>query len=109
MFSPPLLQRRLAPVALLLVALLTGCGTSLYLGKVRAADEKFQEAEKLEAHKYAPYEYYGAEIRLAEARRLAAEAEYGMAMKLADEAKVLSGQAVSKSKEARQKTQGSQK
>lgn len=87
--------RRASPLWLLVSALwLAGCGNTLYVLHINAAEERFQEARKLEAEQRAPYEYYGAEARLREARLQAAEAEYGNASKLAQEARKWANRAV---------------
>lgn len=89
------LPDRLACAALVtLLAFTAGCGTTLYISKIRQANEAFEEAKAIGAEERAPYEYYGAEVRLAEAKRLAAVAEYGTAVKLAEEARRLSETAI---------------
>jgi len=73
----------------LLVALgfvISGCGNTLYLVQVNRAERHFQEAQELGAEKHAPYEYYSAQARINEAHRQAAQAEYGPASDLSDEA-----------------------
>lgn len=83
-------QRRgnsLATVMLVAIASLSsGCGNTLYLVQANRAERNFQEAVELGADVYAPYQYYSAKLRLEEARRQAAQAEYGAAADLSDEA-----------------------
>lgn len=78
-----------------------GCGNTLYLVEVNNAEEDLQEAKELGAERYAPYEYYAAEARLDEAKEQAAQAEYGNASQLSDEASILAESAIVKSKKAR--------
>ncbi len=82
---------------------LSGCGNTLYLVQVSQAEEAFEEAKELGAEKVAPYEFYGAEARLKEAREQAAHAEYGNAAKLSDEATALANRAVLLTKNSRLK------
>jgi hypothetical protein len=79
----------------------SGCGNTLYLVQVNQAEEDLQEAKELGAERYAPNEFYSAEARLAEAKEQAAQAEYGNASQLSDEASILAESAVVKSKKAR--------
>ena len=52
---------RLSTLALVLAVVGAGCGPFGYLKKVaRDASKVVEEAEQLEAEKYAPYEYWGA-------------------------------------------------
>lgn len=81
-------------LVLFLAAFAGGCGTTLYISKIRAANEAFEQAKAVGAEEKSPYEYYGAEVRLHEAKKLAAIAEYGSAIRLADEARSLSETAV---------------
>lgn len=105
MISLPRLPARLTHVPLMLaaVAVLASCGTTLYISKIRQANEAFEQAKAVGAETRAPYEYYGAEVRLEEAKRLAAVAEYGTAVKLAEEARLLSETAI---QEIEAKTKG---
>ncbi len=64
----------------------SGCGNTLYLVKVNQAEKDFREAQELGAEQHAPYEYYSAKARLQEAKVQAAQAEYGPAAELSDEA-----------------------
>lgn len=85
----------------LVCALMSGCATPFYVTRLRSAEENFEEAKKLEAERYAPYEFYAAEARLNESRRLASEAEYGTALTLAEQAEDLAKVAVQHSRDAR--------
>jgi len=77
------------------LALLAGCGPFGYLSKVaKDASRAVAEAERAEAPKYAPYEYWGAVTYLEQAKVLMAYSEYersfdygGRAKQLAEEAK----------------------
>ncbi len=86
----------------------TGCGNSLYLVQVSRAERNFQEAKELGAERYAPYEYYSAKVRLEEAKRQAAEAEYGNASDLSDEATEFSSKAIVISKKAKDPAKNSE-
>ncbi len=89
----PKLQRPF--VALLAVATIAGCGPFGYLSKVaKDASRAVADAERAEAPKYAPYEYWGAVTYLEHAKILMAYSEYersfdygGRAKQLAEEAK----------------------
>lgn len=85
----------------MLLATTTGCGSTLYLAQVRQAERRFGEASELGAEKLAPYEYYSAKTRIAEARHQAAHAQYGVAVRLSKEARQFSEQAIAGSKKAR--------
>ena len=93
----------------LVCALVSGCATPFYMTRLRSAEENFEEARKLEAERYAPYEFYGAEARLNESRRLASEAEYGSAITLAEQAEDLAKAAVKNSRDARNRASEAKK
>ena len=84
-----------APVMGLALALVAGCGPFGYLSKVaKDASRAVADAERAEAPKYAPYEYWGAVTYLEQAKVLMAYSEYersfdygGRAKQLAEEAK----------------------
>lgn len=76
----------------------TGCGSSVYLVRVSQAEEAFEEAKGLGAEESAPYEYYSAKVRIAEAKRQAAQAEYGNAAHLSREARGYSVLAIERAK-----------
>ena len=92
MSSPKLERSFVAAIALALVA---GCGPFGYLSKVaKDASRAVADAERAEAPKYAPYEYWGAVTYLEQAKVLMAYSEYersfdygGRAKQLAEEAK----------------------
>jgi hypothetical protein len=65
---------------------LTGCGNSLYALRANSASAKLQEARSAGAEQRAPYEYNLANEHLQAAMSEAAEADYGDAYELADEA-----------------------
>ena len=81
----------------------TGCGSAVHLVKERRAQRHFEEARELGAEQFAPYEYYSAKVRIAEAKRQAAYAEYGTAGRLSDEAAEFSLEAVQIAKKARRR------
>ena len=70
----------------------------LYLVQVGRAERDFHEAKDLGAEKTAPYEYYSAKVRIEEAKRQAAQAEYSNAAKLSDEADTYAAKAIELSK-----------
>jgi hypothetical protein len=78
-----------------------GCGNTLYLVQVTQAEEAFEEARELGAEQYSPYEYYAAEVRLKEAKMQAAQAEYGNASDLSDEATEYAERAIVNAKKSR--------
>jgi len=89
MHVPPLLVRLALTLSLVLPTALS-CGPAAYLANIREANEVFEQAKAEGAEEQCPYEFYGAEVRLAEARRYAGVAEYGAARKLARESIALS-------------------
>lgn len=95
-------QRRLGGLALVVTLFASGCGNTLYLVKVNEAEEDLQEAQEIGAEQYAPYEYYSAETRLKEAKKQAAQAEYGNASQLSNEASLYALSAIKKSKQIRE-------
>jgi hypothetical protein len=92
--SSPKLERPFV-AALFALALVAGCGPFGYLSKVaKDASRAVADAERAEAPKYAPYEYWGAVTYLEQAKVLMAYSEYersfdygGRAKQLAEEAK----------------------
>jgi hypothetical protein len=72
--------------AFILCAFLVGCGNTLYLVRINRAERDLEEAERLGAATEAAYEYYSAKARVEEARHQAAQAEYGPAAQLSDDA-----------------------
>ncbi len=80
----------------LLAISMVGCGSAIYSFRINAAISRLEEAKTVGAEKSAPYEYYSSEVRLAEARRQAARAEYGAAIRLAKEAEGFAGKAIVK-------------
>ncbi|HSC87410.1 MAG TPA: DUF4398 domain-containing protein [Polyangiaceae bacterium] len=96
----------LAWLALLLASAFTvGCGNALYVMNIDDAESQLEQAEALEAERYATYEFHAASSRLDEAKRQAAQAEYGYAMQLADEAADFARKARDKAQKARAKEQ----
>lgn len=84
---------RVLILSFLLISL-TGCGSAIYTFRINAALSRFEQAKTLGAEESAPYDYYSAEVRIEEARRQAARAEYGSAIKLAREAEGFAGKAI---------------
>lgn len=80
----------------LLLAPMGGCGTAIYLSKIGSAKESLEEARELGAEEKTPYEYYSAQARLEEAKYEAAHAEYGDAIRLANESRDYSRTALQK-------------
>ena len=72
--------------AVILCTFAIGCGNTLYLVRINRAERDLEEAERLGAARDAAYEYYSAKARLEEARYQAAQAEYGPASKLSNDA-----------------------
>ncbi len=70
--------------------------------QVTHAERSFEEARELGAEQLSPYEYYAAEARLKEAKVQAAEAEYGNASALSDEAAELANKAIRNTKASRE-------
>jgi hypothetical protein len=102
--------RRATALSCLIVGLATsGCGNSVYLVRVAQAEKSFEEAKELGAEQSAPYEYYSAEVRIAEAQRQAAQAEYGNAAHLSREARGYSILAIEKAKKSKAKEPASPK
>ncbi len=81
-----------------LTALGAGCGPFGYLKKVaKDATKVVEEAEALEAEKYAPYEYWGAVAYLEQAKVLMAYSEYERSFDYGVRAKQLAEEAIKKS------------
>lgn len=75
-----------------------GCGPFGYLKKVaKDATKVVEEAEALEAEKYAPYEYWGAVAYLEQAKVLMAYSEYERSFDYGVRAKQLAEEAIKKS------------
>lgn len=91
-------------VGALLVLPSLGCSSAVFITKVRRANEHFEQAKAVGAERYSPYEYYAAEARLRQSKQLAAEAEYGSAIKLADQSNDLAEQAIKNTSQKRAKT-----
>ncbi len=81
----------------------TGCGNALYVMSVDSAEGQLEQAQSIDAQRYAPYEYYSAQARIIEAKHQAAEAEYGNAIALANAASSLAREAIAKAKLERAK------
>jgi Domain of unknown function (DUF4398) len=77
--------RVLAAGGIVLVgALASGCGNTLYAVQMSAASSKLEEAHELGAEQYAPYEYWYAYEHIQKAESEASEADYGDAANLAE-------------------------
>jgi hypothetical protein len=68
--------------------MLGGCGGTLYAVRAGKVSSELELAQRDGAAESAPYEYYFAEAQLSKARSEAAEADYGDALSLLDEAEV---------------------
>lgn len=80
--------------------LLCHCGGVSFNVRITAATERFDEAKLAGAEEYAAYEFYSAEARLLQARRFAAQAEYGSAILLAQQAERFSEAAIARLRKA---------
>lgn len=81
-------------LAILTLALSTGCGPFGYLKKVATdASRAVAEAEASEAEKYAPYEYWGAVAYLEQAKVLMGYSEYERSFDFGERAKQLANEA----------------
>ena len=78
-----------------------GCGPITAASKITDAREQLQKAEKLEAPKYAPFEYQGAFLRLEKAREEEGYSYYQDAFDLAKEAFNLAIEAQRKAQETK--------
>lgn len=78
----------------------SGCGNFFYAIYSSGATSQIEAAQALGAEKYAPYEYYYAQEHLHKAQELAASANYGDAINLADEAEESAKKAIVLSKQA---------
>jgi hypothetical protein len=90
----------LAAAAALCLLGTTGCGNFFYAIYAGGATSKIETAQQLGAEKYAPYEYYFAREHLVKAMEVAAVADYGDAIDLADEADKSAEKAITLSKQA---------
>jgi len=87
-----------ALLSLLMVPFAGGCGPFGYLKKVaKDATKVVEEAEALDAEKYAPYEYWGAVAYLEQAKVLMAYSEYERSFDYGVRAKQLAEEAIEKS------------
>ncbi|MEM6994546.1 MAG: DUF4398 domain-containing protein [Myxococcota bacterium] len=83
---------------LALSVLAAGCGPFGYLKKVaKDATKVVEEAEALDAEKYAPYEYWGAVAYLEQSKVLMAYSEYERSFDYGVRAKQLAEEAIKKS------------
>jgi hypothetical protein len=85
------------------LATVGGCGNAMYVMSIDEAEGHVEEAQAIEADRYATYEFYSAQARLEEAKRQAAQAQYRYAIDLADEASGFAKRATAKAKKARAK------
>lgn len=86
------------------IASITGCGNSLYALRANAASVKLEEAREAGAQQRAPYEYTLAEEHLNKAMSEAAEADYGDAFNLANDAYDYADKAVQRCEQAQPPT-----
>jgi hypothetical protein len=95
-------QRRAVILAWALsVTAIAGCGNTLYAVRATAASSKLDEARKLGAELYAPYEYFYAKEHLKKAQTEASEADYGDAVELAEASEEYAERALRLTREAR--------
>lgn len=87
-------------VPLSLALVLGGCGNGLYSIQVLSASSKLEEARELGAEQHASYEYYMAKEHLDKARTEAAEADYGDAIDLSEEAEKYAEKAITRTRAA---------
>ena len=96
---------RTLPLALAGLALLAlpaiGCGGVHYAIAVNSAASRVEEAKAVGAEQLAPYEYYYAKEHLQQAQVYAAQASYGDAANIADEAEEYAAKAIELSQSAR--------
>jgi hypothetical protein len=90
------LGKALCLATMLLVSAVSaiGCGNSLYVLRVNAASVRLEEARTAGAEQSAPYEYTLAKEHLDKAMSEAAEADYGDAYNLANDAADYADQAI---------------
>jgi hypothetical protein len=100
--SPPRASPRATLVFATLAVLLAGCGHGLFAIHERSAAVKLAEARELGAPDLAAYEYYYAEAHFEQAKREAAEADYGDAVDLAVTSERYAEKAVELSRQARE-------
>lgn len=74
----------LSVVGVAALAVLGGCGNTLYAVQISAASSKLEEAHELGAEQYAPYEYWFAYEHIEKAQSEASEADYSDAVNLAE-------------------------
>jgi hypothetical protein len=84
----PLVSRKamfaaLLRLAVVSLALASGCAPTVYSVHVLPAARVVEEAEQAGAAEHAPYEYYFAQAHLTQARRAAAESAYQDAIRYA--------------------------
>lgn len=66
-----------------LCTVVAGCGPSLFLAKAHDAESRLEAAKNVGASKFAPLEYYSAEIYFKKSREEAANGQYEVALRLA--------------------------
>jgi hypothetical protein len=88
----------IATVGLLACA---GCGSAFYSWQAGDAQQRLAEAREVGAEELAPYEYYSAVAHLEKAESEAADADFGDALKLAEQSEEFSNRAIALSRAAR--------
>jgi len=96
---PNLRSWRVIPL-LAFVGVATGCGNTLYAIEMSSASSKLEEAHELGAEQYAPYEYWFAYEHVEKAQSEAAEADYGDALKLAEQGEEYAEKAIKLARDA---------
>jgi hypothetical protein len=79
-----------------------GCGPALYTVRIRAAEQRLNQARDENARWYAPYEYYFAEAHLQQAELEAADASYEDALRYAKTAEEFGSRALEIARRQRQ-------
>ena len=86
------------------VAMLAGCGNTLYAVQANSASSKLEQARELGAEQHAPYEYFYAKEHLKKAQTEASEADYGDALDLAEASAEYAERALRLTREGRDRT-----
>lgn len=88
-------------IALAALALLSGCGNTMYAIATNRASAKLEEARQAGAEEDAPYEFWFAKLHLEKASSEASEADYSDAIELAEIAEEHATKAIRLANEAK--------
>ena len=91
----------LAPILVLAISVLAGCGGGYYMLSANAANSRLEEARAMGAEQLAPYEYYYAKEHLRQAQVEASAANYSDAINYAETAEEYANRAIQFAHEAR--------